>query len=56
MREWMNEVNPWALHRIAETLLEAAHRGLWRAQEETLAQLRELYLSMEGELEERADG
>ena len=56
MRAWMNEVNPWALHRIAETLLEAAHRGLWQAREETLAQLRELYLSMEGELEERADG
>ena len=56
MREWMNEVNPWALHRIAETLLEAAHRGLWQTEEETLAQLRELYLSMEGELEERADG
>ena len=23
MQQWMKEVNPWALHRIAEVLLEA---------------------------------
>jgi len=55
MQEWMKEVNPWALQRIAETLLEAAQRGLWNAKEETKRELEQLYLSIEGELEERND-
>ena len=52
----MQEVNPWALHRMAEALLEAQQRGLWNASKETLAELRSLYLSIEGDLEERAEG
>ena len=56
MQEWMQEVNPWALHRMAETLLEAQQRGLWNASQETLDELRSLYLSIEGDLEERAEG
>ena len=55
MQEWMQDVNPWALHRMAETLLEAQQRGLWNASEEILAELRSLYLSIEGDLEERAE-
>lgn len=55
MQEWMREVNPWALQRIAETLLEAAQRGLWRAKEETKRELEKLYLSIEGELEGHSD-
>lgn len=55
MQEWMKEVNPWALHRIAETLLEADQRGLWRAKPETKAELQKLYLEIEGELEGRSD-
>ncbi len=56
MQEWMKEVNPWALQRITETLLEAAQRGLWNAKEDTKRELEQLYLSIEGELEERNDG
>lgn len=56
MRQWMQEVNPWALQRIAEKLLEAAQRGLWQAGEQTKQELQELYLSIEGELEELGDG
>ena len=56
LQEWMNDVNPWALRRIAEKLLEAEQRGLWEAKPETLAELRRLYLSIEGDLEERSDG
>ena len=56
VQDWMRKVNPWALHRMAETLLEAQQRGLWNASEETLAELRSLYLSIEGDLEERAEG
>jgi len=55
MQQWMQKVNPWALRRIAEKLLEAQQRGMWQAQTETLAELRTLYLSIEGELEERAE-
>ena len=51
----MKEVNPWALQRITETLLEAEKRGLWQAADETIDQLQALYLDIEGELEERQD-
>lgn len=55
VQEWMRDVNPWALQRMAEILLEASQRGLWNAKDETLTELRKLYLDMEGELEDRAD-
>ena len=55
MREWMRDVNPWALHRMAETLLEANKRGLWRTTAEMKESLVKLYLDIEGEMEERAD-
>ncbi|MGF6888379.1 cobaltochelatase CobN [Nocardia sp. GAS34] len=51
-RKFMEQSNPWALHGIAERLLEAAERGLWEAPErETLDRLRQVYLETEGELE-----
>lgn len=55
MQEWFKEVNPWALHRISEVLLEAERRGLWKADQKTKKELEKLYLSIEGELEERSD-
>ncbi|QDR79071.1 cobaltochelatase subunit CobN [Sporomusa termitida] len=55
MRAWMRSVNPWALQRIAEKLLEAAQRGLWQADEQTKRQLQQIYLEIDGELEERGD-
>lgn len=56
MREWMRDVNPWALQRIAESLLEAQQRGMWNTTEEMVKELQNIYLSIEGELEERCDG
>ena len=54
MREFFARSNPWALHGIAERLLEAADRKLWGAPEpETLAALRQAYLDTEGDLEDR---
>ncbi|MGW5518585.1 cobaltochelatase subunit CobN [Nocardia africana] len=51
-RKFMTESNPWALHGIAERLLEAAERSLWESpQPETLDRLRQIYLETEGELE-----
>ncbi|HWR09214.1 cobaltochelatase subunit CobN [Sporomusa sp.] len=55
MREWMQAVNPWALQRIAEKLLEAAQRGLWQADEQTKQELQQIFLEIDGELEERGD-
>jgi cobaltochelatase CobN len=51
-RKFMEQSNPWALHGIAERLLEAAGRGLWeRPEPGTLDRLRQVYLETEGELE-----
>lgn len=55
MQAWMKEVNPWALRRIAEKLLEAQQRGMWEARSETLDELRKLYLDIEGEVEDRSE-
>lgn len=55
-QEFMNQSNPWALHGIAERLLEAVDRELWEAPPaEMLAQLRSVYLQAEGEIEGRAE-
>ncbi len=56
VQAWLRDVNAWALQRMTEVLLEDAQRGLWHALPTTKEQLQQLYLEMEGELEERADG
>jgi cobaltochelatase CobN len=51
-RKFMSESNPWALHGMAERLLEAAGRGMWaRPEQDTLDGLRRVLLETEGELE-----
>ena len=55
-REWMREVNPWALSSITATLLEAIDRDLWTTDEATEDRLRDINLSVEGDLEARATG
>ena len=55
VQEWMRDVNPWALKRTTEVLLEASQRELWHAKEETLQALQRLCLDVDGELEEQAD-
>jgi cobaltochelatase CobN len=51
--KFLTESNPWALHGIAERLLEAADRGLWEHPEpSTLDGLRSVYLETEGDLED----
>jgi cobaltochelatase CobN len=51
-RKFMAESNPWALHGMAERLLEAAGRGMWaQPQPETLDGLRRALLETEGDLE-----
>ncbi|MEU9807921.1 cobaltochelatase subunit CobN [Mycobacterium sp. NPDC050853] len=51
-RKFMQQSNPWALHGIAERLLEAASRGLWeKPDQQVLDDLRRVFLETEGELE-----
>lgn len=51
-QKFMTQSNPWALHGIAERLLEAAERKMWEHPEQkTLDGLRQVYLETEGELE-----
>ncbi|GGK43163.1 cobaltochelatase CobN [Pilimelia terevasa] len=53
LQKFFQQSNPWALHGIAERLIEAANRGLWEHPEDgTLAALQELYLATEGDLED----
>ncbi|WP_029431061.1 cobaltochelatase subunit CobN [Blastococcus sp. URHD0036] len=51
-REFFEKSNPWALHGIAERLLEAVDRGMWAEPDPALlAELRQAYLDTEGDLE-----
>ena len=52
-REWLREQNPYALEEITRRLLEAEARGLWRASDDLLEEVRMAALTLEGDLEER---
>jgi cobaltochelatase CobN len=52
MRKRLQENNKWALHEMMGRLLEANQRGYWQTTQEELDKLRQLYLEVEGELEE----
>jgi cobaltochelatase CobN len=50
---FLTQSNPWALHGIAERLLEAESRKMWAAPDpEILAGVREVFLRTEGDLED----
>jgi cobaltochelatase CobN len=48
VREFFQKSNPWALKAIAERLLEANTRGMWKASETALSALRSAVLEAEG--------
>ncbi|WP_432558674.1 cobaltochelatase subunit CobN [Granulicoccus sp. GXG6511] len=52
-QEFLRRANPWALRGMVEKLHEAVDRKLWAAPDpEVLQQLQQLYLEVEGDLEE----
>ncbi|WP_433236624.1 cobaltochelatase subunit CobN [Streptosporangium sp. CA-135522] len=54
-QDFLARSNPWALHGIAERLLEAANRGMWEHPDpDILRDLQEVYLKSEGDLEDGA--
>ncbi|WP_052411313.1 cobaltochelatase subunit CobN [Streptomyces sp. NRRL S-118] len=53
-RAFLQEANPWALHGIAERLLEAESRGMWAEPDpRVLERLKQVYLEAEGDLEDK---
>jgi cobaltochelatase CobN len=54
VRKFFERSNPWALRSIAERLLEADERGLWKASEAALSTLRSALLEAEGWEEARS--
>ncbi|MFJ2218030.1 cobaltochelatase subunit CobN [Streptomyces sp. NPDC101062] len=55
-RQFLQDANPWALHGIAERLLEAESRGMWEKPDPgVLDALRKVFLETEGELEGEDD-
>jgi len=55
MREWLKNVNPYALQNILDKLLETIERGMWNADDVMRDQLRDIALDVEGEIEEAMD-
>jgi cobaltochelatase CobN len=53
VQDFLRQSNPWALRGMTERLLEAADRGLWSEPDPSmLDDLREVYLELEGDLED----
>lgn len=56
-QEFMRHANPWALGGIIERLQEAVDRNLWESPDPALLQqMRDVYVDIEGDMEERAAG
>jgi len=56
MQRFLQQSNPWALHAIADRLLEAADRGLWEHPDSaTLQALRDVRLKAESFVEARGE-
>ena len=51
-RQWMEDVNRWAVYNVSERLLEANQRGMWQTDSDTLQRLRNIYMRSEGTIEE----
>ena len=55
MQDFLRRSNPWALRDIASRLQEAIARKMWDADEEMQKRLRDIYASVDGDLEDRMD-
>lgn len=54
-REWMKDVNPYAMMNILNRLEEAIERGLWDATDDYRQKIRDLFLETEERIEELTD-
>jgi cobaltochelatase CobN len=56
MQRFFERSNPWALHAIADRLIEAAEREVWKNPDQmTLATLRDVRLKAESFIEARSE-
>jgi cobaltochelatase CobN len=56
VQQFFRDKNPWALRGIIERLMESVDRGLWQAPDESqLERMRQVYLELEGDLEDQMD-
>jgi cobaltochelatase CobN len=56
VQQFFRGKNPWALRNIIERLMESVDRGLWQQPDaQQLEQMRQVYLQLEGDLEDRMD-
>jgi cobaltochelatase CobN len=55
VHDWMDDVNPYAVMNILNTLMEAINRGLWDATQEYRDLLEEMYIDAEERIEELTD-
>ena len=55
VREWMKEVNPYAILSLIDTLKEAADHGMWNLTEEYLEKMSKLYLEVDEIIESITD-
>jgi magnesium chelatase subunit H len=51
MRERLAKANPQAMRNIVGRLLEASGRGMWKADDDIIDQLKEMYADLEDRLE-----
>ncbi len=54
-RRWMEDENPHAMADMMDRLFEAIDRGMWDVRPETLDRLKDIYLELEGRIEEVQD-
>ena len=54
-REWMERENPHAMMNMMDRLFEAVDRGMWDARPETLERMKDIYLELEGKVEDYQD-
>jgi len=52
-RKFFEENNPWALEEIGRRLIEAWERGLWNPSDDVKKALKDIYLEIEGWIEDR---
>ncbi|MDT9546221.1 MAG: magnesium chelatase subunit H [Chlorobium phaeovibrioides] len=55
MRERLAKVNPQAIKNIVGRMLEAHGRGMWKAEDDTINELQEIYADLEDRLEGMLD-
>ena len=56
VREFLMRSNPYALEDLERRMLELDSRGLWEADPDALAALKDDYLRLEGDMEDISEG